>query len=187
MSRPTEALNEIPVAKEFLHEKSLDFQLAQELNDMSIEEREQVYEQLHGVEKIIEESPVFVAERLEALNVALSRISTKPAYEQAERISREYVQDRKFRLSFLRAEYFDPKKAAIRMIKFMEAKLKYYGPEALARPVNLTDLDEDDMETLKTGHLQILPARDMAGRAVFYDFNTMFPRCYISSRNMVSS
>jgi hypothetical protein len=86
---------------------------------------------------------------------------------------------------FLRVEYFDPKKAAIRLVKFMEGKLKYFGPEALARPIYLSDLDANDQQCLNSGGIQFLPARDPAGRVVFCDLHTMFPRAYKVVRNLV--
>jgi hypothetical protein len=57
----------------------------------------------------------------------------KPAYEQAERMTKGYVTDSKFRLMFLRANRFDAEKAATRLVNFMEGKLEYFGPGALAR------------------------------------------------------
>ena len=40
-----------------------------------------------------------------------------------------YVKSYKFRLMFLRAELFEPKKAARRIISFLEEKLSLFGPE----------------------------------------------------------
>jgi hypothetical protein len=159
--------------------------VAQAINQMSLKEREVVYEELHGVARVVEETPAFVAQRLQALDQALRELSSKPAYDQAERICSQYVNNPKFRLMFLRAEYFDPKKAAIRLVKFMEEKLRYFGPRALARPLFLSDLDEDDKETVRSGALQILPARDRSGRAVLCDALTMYPRCYKVVNNQV--
>jgi hypothetical protein len=166
-------------------QKIVENVVAQEINQMTLKEREVVYEELHGVARVVEETPEFVAQRLQALDQALREISSKPAYDQAERICYEYVNNPKFRLMFLRASYFDPKKAAIRLVKFMEEKLKYFGPRALARPVFLSDLDEDDKETVRSGLVQILPERDRSGRAVLCDAVTTFPRCYKDADNMV--
>jgi hypothetical protein len=166
-------------------QKIVENVVAQEINQMTLKEREVVYEELHGVARVVEETPEFVAQRLQALDQALREISSKPAYDQAESICHEYVNAPKFRLMFLRAEYFDPKKAAIRLVKFMEGKLKYFGPRALARPVFLSDLDEDDKETVRSGALQILPVRDRSGRAVLCDALTMHPRCYKDVDNLV--
>jgi hypothetical protein len=159
--------------------------LARELNQLSMEERELIYEEIHGVDKIIEETPEFVSERLAALDQELRKISFKPAYEQAKKMSEKYVTDRKFRLMFLRADYFDPNKAATRLVKFMEEKLKMFGPETLVRPLYLSDLNEDDRACLKAGALQALPVRDRAGRAILGNFRNLIPRCYKEVDNMV--
>jgi hypothetical protein len=144
------------IPHEDVNQKDLDALLAKDLNQMTLKEREAMYEELHGVESIIEETPEFVADRLRSLDIELRKIKTKTAYEQAERMSKGYVTDWKFRLMFLRAEHFDAEKAATRLVSFMEGKLEYFGSGALARPLHLTDLDKDDMETLKSGFFQLL-------------------------------
>ena len=165
----------------------LDKLLVGELNKMSLKERELVYEDVHGVNQLEEETPSFVAEKLEQLDREIQLISKKPAYDQAWQSNPSYVKDRSFRLSFLRADCFDSRKAATRLVNFMEGKLNYFGPDALTRPIALSDMDEDDMECLSAGQLQWLGQRDRAGRAVFCDFQTLFGRCYKRSRNLVSS
>jgi hypothetical protein len=88
----------------------------------------------------------------------------------AEQISKDYVTDPHFRLMFLRVEDFDAKKAATRLINYMEFKLKCFGQDVLARPIFMSDLDKDDQATLKSQYFfQILPVRDRAGRAVICD------------------
>jgi hypothetical protein len=163
----------------------VDAILVQELNQMTLKERELVYEEVHGVDAIIDESQEFVYERLEALDRELHQIPSKPAYEKAKKISKEYVTDRNFRLMFLRANYFDFEKAAVCLVKFMEVKLKYFGPEALARPLYLSDLDKDDKQVLKSGLIQFLPARDRNGRAIFGDFGLINTKCYKRPENVV--
>jgi hypothetical protein len=165
--------------------KIVDVLLAKEMNQMSLKERGQAYEDIHGVDEVIKETPEFLAERLQALDRELQLIPNKPAYDQAETICYEYVNDPKFRLMFLRADCFHPEKAAIRLVKFMEGKLKYFGPEALGRPIELSDLDANTQRYLKSGILQFLPSRDQAGRAVLCDFNSMYPRAYKVVRNTV--
>jgi hypothetical protein len=52
------------------------------------------------------------------------------------------MNDPEFRLMVLRANSFDPNKAAMRLEKFMEGQLKYYCSQALAtKPTSLIDLD----------------------------------------------
>ena len=167
-------------------QKRLEQLLVSELNQMSLHEREKVYEEIHGVNEVMEESPEFLDERLFSLDQALGQIRHKPAYMLALARNASYCTNRKFRLSFLRAEYFDPQRAAVRLVKFFEGKLEYFGEDALARDIRLADdMDQDDQQCLRAGQLQFLSCRDRAGRAVFCDFQAAFPRCYKNPRNMV--
>jgi hypothetical protein len=72
-----------------------------------------------------------------------------------------------FRLRFLRTENFNAKKAAIRLMKFMNLMLEVFGAFALFRPIVLTDFKRNEVKILQTGWLQILPFRDRSGRKVF--------------------
>jgi hypothetical protein len=47
-----------------LNQKDLDVLVAQDLNQMTLQEREAMYEEIHGVESLIEETPEFVADLL---------------------------------------------------------------------------------------------------------------------------
>jgi hypothetical protein len=149
----------------------VDALLAKELNQMSFQERELMYEEIHGVDKIHEETEDFLNARLAALEQEIRRLPQRELYEQAKRISEAYVTDRQFRLMFLRAEYHDPGKAAVRLVRFLEEKVRFFGPETLARNLYLSDLDDDDLAFLKSGLMQLIPTRDRAGRAIIGDFN----------------
>ena len=171
---------------ETLDQKSIEKLMAKDISQLSSKELGVAYEDIHGVSEVVEETPQMVIEKLQQMEHALRVINHKPAYDQAETMNYQYVNDPKFRLMFLRADCFDPQKAAARLVNFMEGKLKYFGPICLARPIFLSDLDEDDLQTLKAGPLQILPVRDRAGRAIFSDSMTMSPRFYKNSINVVS-
>jgi hypothetical protein len=146
----------------------VDSLLANELNSMSLNERGALYEQIHGVEAIVDETPDFCNEKLLTMDQALLDIPNKPAYDRA---SQDYVTGRNFRLSFLRAESFEPKKAAMRLVKFMDLNLEFFGPDTLSRPVYLSDLDEEALKFLKAGPFQVLPERDRSGRAIFLELH----------------
>lgn len=162
-------------------ESQMDAFIANELYKMSLEERQIVFEVIHGVERTAEETPTFLSERLSALEFEVSKIQPKRAYEMAERFSREYVHDAAFRLTFLRADLFHPVKAAERMVLFFECRLYLFGPDLLTRPLTLADLDQDTTTALEGGTFQILPSRDTAGRAVLVNVQGMFKRQYRSS------
>jgi hypothetical protein len=101
------------------------------------------------------------------LQVELDKISVKPAYDQATiQMKSRYVTHPDFCIKFLRAELWDPHKAARRLIKHLELLLRYFGPFALTRPLAITDLSSDAYQLLRTGNYQILPSRDRAGRLI---------------------
>jgi hypothetical protein len=143
-----------------------DALIAQEMAGLSVEEREKSLYDIHGVSDVIEETPNFVREKLAQLNEELAQIAEKAAYFQAEVQSRGYVSCSKFRLRFLRAECFDPKLAAERLVRFFQEKLGLFGFEKLTKDIHLSDLDKNDLRCLHAGIGQILPLRDRAGRCV---------------------
>lgn len=159
--------------------------LAQALSNLSLNDRAKAYEEMHGVDPGESETPEFVEAKLNQLQSCLESISPKTAFEEAQMASPTYVNSQKFRLMFLRADYFDPEKAAFRMVKFMEGKLKIFGRETLGRPLRLTDLRKDDVEFMEKGTLQLLPVRDRAGRAVFMDVKRENPPAHKHYMNLV--
>jgi len=152
----------------------VDSLLAKEFTNLTVQERSKTYEELHGVSDCIEETPTLVETCLSQLDEELSRVTEKSAYNMAEQQNRAYVTDSKFRLMFLRATNFDPKKAAIRLVAFFEGKLRFFGQETLTRQIRFNDLDRDDQAC----HMQILPCRDRSGRPIITDVNTLRDRSY---------
>jgi hypothetical protein len=142
--------------------------LAQELNHLSLKEREELLYDIHGVLELPKEEPGFVANCLKELDKEVDAYSPndKNAYEQAQTQDYNYVSCERFRLKFLRAENFNPRLAAQRLIKFFASKLQLFGPRYLTRDIGLDDLAEDDKKCIEAGLLQLLPLRDRAGRAV---------------------
>jgi hypothetical protein len=140
--------------------------LRKEMIGMSVEERQQSLHDIHGVsEDVIHEEPGFVRAKLEEMEMELSKLTMgKEAYMQAEAQSKEYVSCHS--LKFLRAEIFDARLAAGRMIRFFEEKKKLFGPDKLTKEIKLCDLDREDQKFLERGNLQILPQRDRAGRRI---------------------
>ena len=129
-----------------------------------------MYAQIHGVEAIVDETPNFCNEKLLIMDQALLDIPNKPAYDRA---SKDYVTGRNFRLSFLRADLFDPTKAAMRLVNFMNWNLKFFGPDTLSRPVYLSDLEEESLKFLKAGPFQVLPERDRSGGVIWMDLHSL--------------
>ncbi|CAJ1965311.1 unnamed protein product [Cylindrotheca closterium] len=158
-------------------EDNLDSLIAGALNQLSINEREHIYQEMHGVDDIVNETPVMLQRSMMALHTELERLKHTPshnreglAFNTAEAISRNYVNDPFFRIKFLRSEKFDVKKSAARMIKFFDTKMQLFGKEKLCKDITLDDLNSDDMALLKSGYLQLLPTRDRSGRVALMMF-----------------
>ena len=84
---------------------------------------------------------------------------------------RLYVDTDEFRLRFLRCELFDAKKAARRLVNYLELitgalSFESGGPVVLRRPITLADFTEEEHAMMRYGYLQLLPFRDRSGRRV---------------------
>lgn len=185
--RPEKVRQVNPIASAAKEPKEFDRSLAQEMNQLSLSERERKCEEVHGISSFMEETPDLVYEALFELEREVAAIEPKTAYDMALKMDRSYVEGRKFRLMFLRAELFDVKKAAERMVLFLEKKLKFFGPASLVRSIQMSDLDDDDITTLKSGVFQILPSRDRSGRPILFKCSNCGPRLYTSLLSYVSS
>jgi len=141
---------------------------------LSPEEQDQAYEDIYGLDNLIEETPDFIKSKLEELDNEVSLLNVhvqKPytrAKEQQEAMdgNDNYVCSEKFRLMFLRAERFDARKAALRLTSNFQEKLKLFGDEKLARRITQADLDERDKEALRSGAVWMTGATDRFGRVI---------------------
>jgi len=158
--------------------KLVDSVLADEFNKLSVYERSLTYEELHGVNDCVEETPILIQMSLRKIDEALLNITEKPAYEIAEQDNKAYVTDPKFRLMFLRADGFDPAKAATRLVGFLEGKLRYFGESLLTKRIQFSDLHDDVQACVKAGHVQILPSRDRSDRPIFTYLNSCQDQSY---------
>ena len=99
-----------------------------------------------------------------------------------------YVKSQNFQLAFLRCEFFDAKKAAIRMMDYLELVCDLYGEEALQRPLRVDDFQsKEEMDVLNAGHQQLLPFRDRSGRRVLFIHGDMnLPSSSLMARSVLS-
>jgi hypothetical protein len=148
--------------------KATDALLVQELNGLSMDEREDVNSDIHGVAKEIDEQPEFVADRLLKIGEEIGKITSKNAYDKAVFLAPHYVKSRDFRLLFLRADRFHPRKAARRIVDYFSEKVKLFGLDKLLKPITQDDLDEDDIVSMKTGCRQLLANKDRSGRGIMF-------------------
>jgi hypothetical protein len=179
----TRSLDQHPPAQKIGHNKELNSELAKEMNELSMADRDELLRDIHGVNDHIEETPEFVAQKLVELEKALKQIRNKDAYDLAQSKSPEYVSEGNFRLLFLRADRFAPYKAAVRMVRHFETKLELFGPGKIARDIEMDDLEEDGIACLESGFTQTLPVRDSSGRSISCWIPELRPRdCSIEAR-----
>jgi hypothetical protein len=151
----------------------VDSLVAKQMTSLSMEDREKVYYDVHGVSEEVKETPEMVTLSLLQLELELQKLQLqqKDAYEAAKSMNPAYVENPEFRLRFLRADLFDALKAALRLARHFETKLELFGRDKLARDIQQDDLDKETIDTLYSGYTQNMPLRDRAGRNV----NIWFP------------
>jgi hypothetical protein len=159
-----------PRKQEHEEQDAHDAELAKEMNELSVQEREKVLDDIHGVAQAHEETPEFVASCLEELDARISQIPKvkRRAHSRALFFKPTIQNDAKFKLMFLRADVYDAEKAAKRMIKYYEDKLELFGEEKLAKDITLDDLTEEDMDVYSTGWCLELPHKDQVGRPIWF-------------------
>lgn len=167
------------------------------LNELSMESREQVLFDLHGIAKdsSAAETPEFMHLKLQAMETSLQHSKDKAAYDMAVSIDPQYVADPAFRAKFLRAEDYDVPRAAIRFIKHFQSKLELFDASFLCKDITQDELEHlhratsssgDNMDTtdnnsglapalqsLYSGWIQEFPVRDVAGRLCSVIFQQM--------------
>ena len=134
--------------------QEIDTLLSEAFNNLTFEERQAQQEELHGVADEIREERSLIENSLRELEFYLNQTKAGRVYEIAERQDPSYVQAKSLRLSFLRAEKYNAKAAADKLLRFFDEKEKLFGVEKLTRDITIDDLDEDDIEALKGGGIQ---------------------------------
>lgn len=144
--------------------------LAQELQKLTLEEHEQILFSVHGLPRCtLEDDLVALEARLKDLEMELENITSKDreVYDKVRARNPKYVESTPFRLLFLRSESYDAKATAEKIVSHFKVKKELFGEgEILWRDVRLSDLNPTDVELLELGFMQVLPIRDVAGRAV---------------------
>ncbi len=145
--------------------------VAAELNSLSLEQRKEIYDDLHGVTMHREvETPETIDRWLREFKDAIRKIRYKPEYEKAAFLNPDFVLDPKIALMFLRAEDYNAKRAARRIVTHYKHKMELFGVDKLARPITFDDLDEDDKNAALTGFYQRFHLPDQSGRSVIISF-----------------
>jgi hypothetical protein len=162
-----------------------DGYLRREFDSLPKEERERLVKDIYGIgNKDMDEDPTFITECLYKLDHELSCVSVKKeGFEIARDEHAAYFENENFRLKFLRAEKYNPKLAAKRIVGHFEQKLNLFGPDKIGREITIDDLDSDDMDALMAGGLQLLPMKDRGGRKIIFARSQNWK--YKETKNMV--
>ena len=151
---------------------AFDNLLSEKLLQLSVTDRNNIQEEIHGVKCLApEETPQLIEESLRKLANEIDNVipdSQKRAYlrSQQRKASAAFVNSRDFRLRFLRCELFDYRKAAQRMVRVCDSLLDLFGTYALERPIKLADFTNAELKILRKGRVQPLPFRDRCGRRI---------------------
>lgn len=168
--------------KESLTAQAADSLLAKEMSQLTVAERDQVLNEIHGVADAADENPESVLRALAQFEEEIQKFPKREAYELAKSMSGDYVTSRKWLFMFLRAERFDVEKAAARMVRFFEVKLELFGPELLTKDIKMEDLNKDDLACLWSPFSQTLPQRDSSGRGITVIMPSLVPDKPVISR-----
>ena len=121
-----------------------------------------------GVSKPPDETPEALEGWLTGLDNAIINLPrrTRTAYERATFLRPEIQSDVKFKLRFLRADAFNVENAAKRITNYFSQKLRLFGDDKLVKKLTLEDLQEHDIQILKTGCFIVVPTAEPMGRSI---------------------
>ena len=131
---------------------AIDALIAREMNELSVQERAKVLEDIHGVSGEGEEISLEALHKaLDDMTAALEKLprNTIKAWNKAIFLRPSLVDDDEFKLMFLHLSNFDAKAAALRMANFFTVKEGLFGSDKLAKNITLDDLDEHAKKILK--------------------------------------
>lgn len=148
--------------------------LTEQMTRLSFQEKKKADEDLHCLPDEIEESIEMIDTCLEELEIEV-QVQRNFAYDIAARQNKEFVEDRDFRLMFLRADMFNARSATKRLMKFLQQKLTYFGEEKLTKEIEWSDLTEGDIEVLESGRWHVQADNDRSGRPILFILNHVQP------------
>ena len=181
------------VASIEINPKAVDEMMANEIDMLSLRDRNAIYEEIHGVSNMaIKETPKMIENALHMFEAELENnysmdaaSNSASAGEATPRFaydiimnqqpannnfaSKALLRDDNFRLRFLRFVFFDVKAAVARMLIFLNAIYTLYGFETLKQFDTSMDFFIDKRDTqaaLRAGYIQLLPFRDRSGRRI---------------------
>lgn len=128
--------------------------------EMVLQKLEEAYQQSHPDEE--------TTSRGAPAAISFGDVDGRQAYHVARQQDASWVQAQ--HLKFLRCEDFDADAAAHRMMRYfaMKAYLFDYDAQIWGRDLRLSDLSQEDLESLRGGGVQCLLESDHAGRGIIF-------------------
>lgn len=123
-----------------------DTDLARDLNALTMEERQAIEEDIHGVIGVIPETEEFVEEKIKDMNMHLENIHPreKQAWDRAVFLRPSLEHDKALRMMSLRARRFQPRQAARAMIQLFEERSKFCGEDLSYQRLTWNDVSSAD-------------------------------------------
>ncbi|VEU40843.1 unnamed protein product [Pseudo-nitzschia multistriata] len=163
-----ELLSKFPISATDVSKVKVDDLLSNELLQLSLQDRNAINEEIHGVQNFApEETPEMLSKALRDMQDEINRTPNKIAYDHSQEFPQTYVNSEGFRLRFLRSDLFEVRKAAKRMLSFLDLLLEIFGDFALRRQIQMSDFNREEMQLFRAGRMQLLPFRDRSGRRIF--------------------
>ena len=156
--------------------------LAQEMTELTMSERARVYDDIHSVAHAAG-SPYHVEETQELLEECFynfDKVLKKMPNRRLKRVNRAFFlcpllkEDRNWKLMFLRAELYNPSLAVERMIRYFDFKCELFGDDKLVEQITISDLSQEDIQSIRGGYQVLLPCTDPSGRPVIFLDNTKY-------------
>jgi hypothetical protein len=187
----------ISTPPENVKDETVNELLSNSLLHLKFQDRNDIKEEVHGVRNLArEETPELIEQSLCSMAAELDRIISssasgevevvegrekeeeedyKYAYQKTRQLEKTYVNDRDFHLKFLRADLFDAKKAADRMVVHLDFLLMLFGPRALEERLQASFFNtKEEAAALRSGNVQVLPFRDRSGRRIMVCLSGVF-------------
>ena len=157
---------------EDVNPKEVDALLTTELNGLSIFDRENALDEIHGVHRstVEQQESTKLQACLDQLDTELLKIpdTEKVMYNYALGRNSPYIQSTDYRMKFARAGKYDPEDAAKRIVSNLQFVYDLFGSHdaGIMRPVLYKDLSENAQRVLQGGPFRLLPFRDSSGRRI---------------------
>lgn len=149
--------------------------LAQEITAMTLEEREAIHHDIHGVpQDVVEETEDMVNQKIAEMKECFRNMpvsTARAAWDRASYLHPSMADDRDLYLLFLRAMRFKPFQAATRMLKYFEAKRAIWGDDLLIHRISYQDLTTEEQEMALSGWYRLFRTSeksDSVGRGIAF-------------------